>query len=238
MILKALIACEESQVVCKEFRALGHLAFSCDLQDCSGGHPEWHLKMDVFEAIKLQDWDIGIFHPPCQFMAVSGARWMYNKDGSINQERKENQEKALDFVRKLMDCCIPYTAIENPISIISSKIRKPDQVIHPWMHGHPEKKSTCLWLNNLPLLIPTNDVREEMKSLPKSQTDRIHYMSPGPERAKMRSKTFPGFAKAMASQWSQFVINKKRSIFNFTEWNDQTRKQFLESLNKADTRCT
>lgn len=208
MILKALIGCEESGAVRNAFRELGHDAWSCDLLECSD-ESEFHYQMDIFDAIKLQKWDLAIFHPPCQYIAVSGARWMYNKDGSVNQERKKNQDLALDFVQKLMDVDIPHIAIENPISVISSKIRKPDQIIQPWMFGHPEKKSTSLWLKNLPLLIPTNDVSEEMKSLPKSQTDKIHYMSPGPERAKLRSKTYSGVAKAIAQQWSKYIIKLK-----------------------------
>lgn len=198
MILKVLIGCEESQAVCKEFRALGHEAFSCDLLPCSGGYPEWHLQMDVFEAIKLKEWDLAIFHPPCQYMAVSGARWMYNKDGTINQERKKNQDDALDFVRRLMNCGIPHIAIENPISVISTKIRKPDQIIHPWMFGHGERKATSLWLKDLPLLEPTDIVE--------GREQRIWKLPPSADRAKLRSKTFSGIAKAMAKQYSEYII--------------------------------
>jgi len=203
--MKVLIGCEESQAICKAFRALGFEAYSCDLDPCSGERPEWHLQMDVFEAIKLHDWTLGIFHPTCQYLSVSGARWMYNKDGSINQDRKDKQDKALSFVQRLMDADIPHIAIENPISVISSKIRKPDQIIQPWMHGHPETKSTCLWLKNLPTLVPTNNVKAEMEKLPKKEQSKIHYMSPGPERARLRSKTFEGVARACAEQWSTFL---------------------------------
>ncbi len=157
--MKILVACEESQAVTKELRKLGHQAFSCDLLPCSGGHPEWHFKEDVFNVIE-QGWDMMIAHPPCTFLAVSGARWLYNKDGSKNIERWQNQAEALDFVQKLMDAPINKIAIENPISVISSNIRKPDQIIQPWMFGDKAQKGTCLWLKNLPKLEPTNIVEK------------------------------------------------------------------------------
>ena len=157
--MKVLVACEESQAVTKEFRMLGHEAYSCDILPCSGGHPEWHLQGDVFKFIE-EGWDLMIAHPPCTYLAVSGARWMYNKDGSINQERYNNQQEALSFVQRLMDAPIDKIAIENPISVISSNIRKPDQIVHPYMFGDKASKSTCLWLKNLPLLEPTNIVEK------------------------------------------------------------------------------
>lgn len=206
-----LIGCEESQTICKEFRALGIEAYSCDLLPCSGGHPEWHLQMDVFEAIKLKKWDLGIFHPPCIFLSVSGARWLYNKDGSINEERRKNQEESLDFVRRLMAADIPHIAIENPISVISSRIRKPDQIINPWQFGHLENKKTCLWLKNLPLLKPTDNVKVKMIGLPKKETDKIHYASPGADRSRLRSITYRGIAKAIAQQWSEFIKSTQSS---------------------------
>jgi site-specific DNA-cytosine methylase len=210
--MKVLIACEESQAVTKSFRELGHEAFSCDLLPCSGGHPEWHYQQDVFEVID-KGWDLMIAHPPCTYLSVSGARWLYNKDGSINEERFYNQRQALDFVQLLMDCKIDKIAIENPISVISSAIRKPDQIIQPYMFGDSASKSTCLWLKNLPKLTPTNIVDKgqffewvdkktgKMKkqalwyyeALQKSKTDA--------ERRTLRSKTFKGIAYAMANQW-------------------------------------
>ncbi len=202
-MFKILIGCEESQTICKAFRKLGAEAYSCDLLPCSGGYPEWHLQMDVFEAIKLKKWDLAVFHPPCTLLAVSGARWLYNKDGSINHERKKAQDEALDFVQKLMDADIPHIVIENPISIISSRIRKPDQIINPSQFGHLENKKTCLWLKNLPGLVPTNNVTELMKNLPKRETSRIHYMPPGPDRARLRSVTYQGIADAIASQYME-----------------------------------
>jgi hypothetical protein len=211
--MKILVACEESQAVTKELRKLGHQAFSCDLLPCSGGHPEWHFKQDVFEVIK-QGWDMMIAHPPCTFLAVSGARWLYNKDGSKNIERWENQAEALDFVQKLMDAPINKIAIENPISVISSNIRKPDQIIQPWMFGDKAQKSTCLWLKNLPKLEPTDIVdkgefiefiskKGVKKKQPKWYFDALKDAKTPAERRTLRSKTFKGIAEAMATQWTR-----------------------------------
>jgi len=212
--MKILVACEESQAVTKELRKLGHQAFSCDLLPCSGGHPEWHFKQDVFEVIK-QGWDMMIAHPPCTFLAVSGARWLYNKDGSKNIERWQNQAEALDFVQKLMDAPINKIAIENPISVISSNIRKPDQIIQPYMFGDKAQKSTCLWLKNLPKLEPTDIVEKGefkewvCKKTGKNKKQALWYYealqkakSPR-ERRTLRSKTFKGIAEAMATQWTR-----------------------------------
>ena len=210
--MKILVACEESQAITKEFRKLGHEAFSCDLLPCSGGHPEWHYQQDVFEVID-KGWDMMIAHPPCTFLAVSGARWLYNKDGSKNIERWENQSKALDFVQKLMDAPIDKIAIENPISVISSQIRKPDQIVHPWMFGDKASKSTCFWLKNLPLLEPTNIVEKGefiefiskkgvKKKQPKWYFDALKNAKTPAERRTLRSKTFKGMAEAIAKQWT------------------------------------
>jgi len=138
-MLRVLIACEESQSVTKAFRKLGHEAFSCDLLPCSGGHPEWHYQQSVFEVID-KGWDLMIAHPPCTFLSVSGAAWMYNKDGSRNQERYQNQMDGLEFVHQLMDANIPRIVIENPISVISTYIREPDQIIQPMnCHSFPRR---------------------------------------------------------------------------------------------------
>jgi hypothetical protein len=205
--MKVLVACEESQIVTKEFRLLGHEAYSCDIISCSGGHPEWHLQGDVFLFIN-RDWDLMIAHPPCTYLSVSGARWLYNKDGSINTERRLNQAKALDFVSQLMDSDIPRIAIENPVSVISSMIRRPDQIVQPYMFGDEATKTTCLWLKNLPKLEPTNivgkgerTVFKSGKSHPKWYADALAEAKSAEERRTLRSKTFSGFAKAMASQW-------------------------------------
>ena len=211
--MKILVACEESQAVTKELRKLGHQAFSCDLLPCSGGHPEWHFKQDVFKVIK-QEWDMMIAHPPCTFLAVSGARWLYNKDGSKNIERWKNQADALEFVQKLMDAPINKIAIENPISVISSNIRKPDQIIQPWMFGDKAQKSTCLWLKNLPKLVPTDIVdkgefiefiskKGVKKKQPKWYFDALKDAKTPAERRTLRSKTFKGIAEAMATQWTR-----------------------------------
>lgn len=206
--MKILIACEESQTITKEFRLLGHEAYSCDILPCSGGHPEWHLQGDIFEFIG-GGYDMMIAHPPCTYLSVSGARHMYNKDGSVNQDRAKNQLEALNFVQKLMDADIPKIAIENPVSVISSKIRKPDQIIQPWMFGDEATKTTCLWLKNLPLLKPTNIVGKgertifkSGKSHPKWYADALANSKTPEERRKLRSKTFIGIAKAIAHQWS------------------------------------
>lgn len=184
--MKVLVACEESQEVCKAFRARGHEAYSCDLQECSGGHPEWHIKADALELIKIK-WDLIIAHPPCTDLAVSGARW-------FEQKRKDGrQQDAIDFFMRFVNADCEYIAIENPVGIMSTHYRKPDQIIQPWMFGHGETKATCLWLKGLPPLEPTDivDGREQ----------RVWKMAPGPDRAKLRSKTYPGIARAMAEQW-------------------------------------
>ena len=210
--MRILVACEESQAITKEFRKLGHEAFSCDLLPCSGWHPEWHYQQDVFEVID-KGWDMMIAHPPCTYLAVSGARWLYNKDGSKNEERWESQANALEFVQRLMDAPIDKIAIENPISAISSQIRKPDQIVHPWMFGDKASKSTCLWLKNLPKLEPTDIVEKgEFKEWVDKRTGKkkrqavwyyeaLQNSKTPEERRTLRSKTFPGMAEAIASQW-------------------------------------
>jgi hypothetical protein len=210
--MRILVACEESQAITKELRALGHEAFSCDLLPCSGGHPEWHFQEDVFEVIE-QGWDMMIAHPPCTYLAVSGARWLYNKDGSKNEERWRNQAEALQFVQRLMDAPIDKIAIENPVSVISSHIRKPDQIVHPWMFGDKASKSTCLWLKNLPKLEPTDIVEKGefiefiskkgvKKRQPKWYFDALKEAKTPAERRTLRSKTFKGMAQAIAKQWT------------------------------------
>tara|TARA_R110002153_G_scaffold9407_6_gene38931 strand:+ start:8 stop:643 length:636 start_codon:yes stop_codon:yes gene_type:complete len=211
--MRILVACEESQAITKELRKLGHEAFSCDLLPCSGGYPEWHYQQDVFEVIE-KGWDMMIAHPPCTFLAVSGARWLYNKDGSKNIERYKNQAEALNFVQMLMDAPINKIVIENPISVISSNIRKPEQIVQPWMFGDKAQKSTCLWLKNLPKLEPTNIVdkgefiefiskKGVKKKQPKWYFDALKNAKTPAERRTLRSKTFKGMAEAMANQWGK-----------------------------------
>jgi site-specific DNA-cytosine methylase len=180
--MKILIACEYSGTVRNAFKAKGHDVMSCDLLDTDV--PGNHYKGNVFDIVN-DGWDLMIAHPPCTHLAVSGARWF--------KEKKEEQIEALNFVRMLLDAPIQKIALENPISIISSKIRKPDQIIQPWMFGHGETKATCLWLKNLPKLTPTDIVE--------GREQRIHKLPPTPDRWKIRSKTFEGIAKAMAEQW-------------------------------------
>lgn len=195
--MKVLCACEESQEVCTAFRALGHEAYSCDIVPPSGDKPEWHFQCDVREVLQ-NDWDMVIAFPPCTHLASSGARYFKQKQADGRQPR------AIDFFMLFTDLPhVPYVAIENPVGIMSTKYRKPDQIIQPWMFGHPETKATCLWLKNLPLLKETNNVKEEMEKLGELEKHRLYYLSPGPDRAKLRSKTFPGIAQAMAEQWGR-----------------------------------
>jgi site-specific DNA-cytosine methylase len=186
--MRVLVACEESQTVTKAFRALGHEAFSCDVLPCSGGHPEWHIQADVTGYLERErEWDMVIAFPPCTDLAVSGARHFAEK-------RKDGrQQRSIDFFMLFANCSCPRVAIENPIGIMSSMWRKPDQIIQPWQFGHGETKATCLWLKGLPLLKPTNIVE--------GREQRIWKMPPSADRAKLRSKTYEGIALAMAEQW-------------------------------------
>jgi site-specific DNA-cytosine methylase len=182
--MKVLVACEFSGIVRDAFTARGHDAWSCDLLPTESlGN---HYQCDVREILGL-GWDLMIAHPPCTHLAVSGARWF--------KDKIKEQEQALEFVRILLDAPINKIALENPISIISSRIRKPDQIIQPWQFGHGETKATCLWLKSLPLLQPTNIVDGREHS--------VWRTPPSPERWKIRSRTFQGIANAMAEQWGQ-----------------------------------
>lgn len=192
--MKILVACEESQVVTKAFRAKGHEAYSCDILECSGGHPEWHIQDDVRNVLN-QEWDMIIAHPPCNDIAVSGARWFEEK------RRDGRQQAAIDFFMLFANHPCKKIAIENPIGIMSSVWRKPDQIIQPYQFGHMEKKATCLWLKGLPLLKETNNVYDEMMKLSRKERERIHYMPPSKDRAKLRSKTYEGIGRAFADQW-------------------------------------
>lgn len=210
---RILIACEESQAITKAFRELGFEAYSCDLLPSSGGHPEWHIQGDAIAEAYSGKYDMMIAHPPCTYLAVSGARWLYNKDGSRNEERHKNQAEALEFVETLMSAPIEHIAIENPISVISSHIRKPDQIVHPYMFGDKASKSTCLWLKNLPKLEPTDIVDKgefieftSKKGVKKRQAkwyyEALQNAKTPEERRTLRSKTFQGMANAIAKQWS------------------------------------
>ncbi len=184
--MKVLVACEESQVVTKAFRDRGHEAYSCDIIDESGGCPEWHIKADV-SSILFDGWDLVIAFPPCTDLAVSGARWFKEKQADGRQQRSINF--FMQFTK--LEC---KWAIENPVGIMSTHYRKPDQIIQPWQFGHGETKATCLWLNGLPKLEPTNIVE--------GREQRIWKLPPGPDRAKLRSKTYQGVADAMSASWS------------------------------------
>lgn len=181
--MRILIACEYSGTVRDAFIAAGHDAISCDLLPSESPGP--HYQGDVTDILN-DGFDMMVAHPPCTHLAVSGARWF--------KDKVQQQQEALDFVRLLMDAPIPRICIENPVSIISSRIRKPDQVIQPWQFGHGETKATCLWLKGLPKLTPTNVVE--------GREQRIHKMPPSPDRWKERSRTYAGIAAAMAQQWS------------------------------------
>lgn len=208
-----LVGCEQSQAVTIEFRKLGHEAYSNDLKQCSGGHAEWHLQMDVFDAIdylKKQGKEIDLFivFPDCTFLTCTANRSFLN-----NPERWEKRLNAIKFVYRLMNCGINKIAIENPVGVISSHIRKPDQYIQPYHFGHKDSKKTGLWLKNLPPLRSTNIVEPEWH-YPKNGGKRMsktHALNPStnkPENATLRSVTYSGIAKAMATQWSEFLTRK------------------------------
>ena len=186
--MNVLIGFEESQTIANEYRKQGHNAFSCDLEPCSGGHPEYHLQIDIFEAIKLKKWDIIILHPPCTFTALCGNRWYWN-----NQLRIDGIKLCKDSWEAATSVC-DKVALEQPKTILQRYIGKKTQVIHPWQFGHGETKETWLWLKGLPKLTPTNIVD--------GRENRIWKMPPSKDRAKLRSKTYPGIAKAISEQWN------------------------------------
>ena len=221
--INVLIACEESQAVCVEFRKLGFNAFSCDIQECSGGHPEWHYQKDVFEVIDSGQWDCMIAFPPCTHLAVSGAAW-------FEQKRKDGrQQEGIDFFLAIANAPIKHIAVENPVGIMSKNFRKPDQIIQPYYFGDEFQKTTCLWLKNIPHLY-----HNESPSLFDEQVTHVgageFYVYPDGKKTgtkwmmdavgkngkklgyaseeikKLRSKTFLGIAKAMATQWGEYLL--------------------------------
>ena len=214
--MRILVACEESQAVTIELRKLGHEAFSCDILPCSGGHPGWHIQKDVFEVMH-KSWDMMIAFPPCTHLSVSGAKHFKEKiaDG--------RQQQGVEFFMALVNAPIPKIAIENPIGVMSTKYRKPNQIIQPWQFGDEAQKSTCLWLKNLPELLPTKIVGKgeftewiSKKGVKKKQPtwyyDALKNAKSNEERSMIRSKTFPGIAKAMAKQWTR--ARKQYTIFD------------------------
>lgn len=212
-----LIGCECSGVVRRAFRALGHDAWSCDTQPADDGS-EYHLQCDVLSVLQPGRWDLGIFHPPCTYLTVSGLHW----NGRI-AGRADMTEEALLFVAALLDAPIEHISLENPTGCINSKIRKPDQIIQPYEFGDDASKATCLWLKNLPLLENTLRIRGRMVEWPKgsgkmverwsNQTDSgQNKLGPSPNRAKLRSVTYPGIAAAMAEQYSAWIQQLERNV--------------------------
>jgi hypothetical protein len=229
--MKVLVACEESQTVCKEFRRLGHEAYSCDIVECSGGHPEWHIRWDALAMINGNcsfmtmdgeihridgKWDLLIAHPPCTYLTVAANKlYSVEKYGEKAVKRLKDREEAIDFFMRFVNADCDKIAIENPIGVISTRYRKPDQIIQPYQFGHPVRKSTCLWLFNLPALTPTDVVDFECihskgKSggysgnswVVKDENGKVlSYRDPRVSR--IRSKTYSGIAKAMAEQWGK-----------------------------------
>lgn len=226
MEIKILVACEESQAVTSELRLLGYQAFSCDIINQSGAHPEWHIKHDVIPLLngncefETQDgithtifgkWDMIIGFPPCTYLTVTGNRWFnIEKYGEKAIKRLEDRKEAINFFMQIANADCDKIAIENPVGVMSTHWRKPDQIVNPWMFGDPFEKKTCLWLKGLPLLVPTKivDVPPRVKyksgkTMPAWYADAINL--PKNERSRVRSKTFPGVAKAMATQWGKCV---------------------------------
>lgn len=201
--MRVLVACEESQEVCKAFRERGHEAYSCDIQECSGGHPEWHIQGDVLPLLK-EKWDLIIAHPPCTYMSKAGARFMYLTAGNVNQERLEKALNAKEFFMRFMNADCDKICIENPTPLKIVGLPKESQVIQPYQFGHPYSKRTLLWLKGLPKLKPTNILTEYTPYLP-SNTGGFARGKGGSRgvahNAKDASKTFSGIAQAMAEQW-------------------------------------
>ena len=228
--MKILVACEESQAVTTELRKLGHEAYSCDIEPCSGGHEEWHIQDDVLRILNptydgeawlidfstmddeihvIDKWDMILAFPPCTYLTVTGNRWFnVERYGDRAVLRHLQRESAINFFAQFVNADCERIAIENPIGVMSTRYRKPDQIIQPYEFGEPERKSTCLWLKGLPKLQPTNIVEPDIiKYKNQKGTDSVWHMKtinlPQKERAKSRSKTFPGIAKAMAEQWGK-----------------------------------
>lgn len=202
MIMKILVACEESQAVTKELRRLGHEAYSCDIEPCSGGHPEWHLQVDALELLKMK-WDMILAFPPCTYLSNAGAKHLF-RGGELNQERYQKGLEAKAFFVAFLEADCPKIAVENPVSSRIYQMPPHTQEIQPWQFGHPVQKKTRLWLKGLPILMATDIVVPE-KTLCPSYTSKFK----GTEKnkgtassAKLRAKTFPGVARAMAEQWA------------------------------------
>ena len=215
--IKVLVACEESQRVCMAFREHGFVAYSCDIQEPSGGHPEWHILGDALKALRMAPWDLLIAHPPCTYLAASGNRW-FNKEkyGEKAVRRWELRNEAAAFFMAFVNADVCKIAIENPVGYMSTYYRKPDCIIQPYEFGHQARKKTCLWLKNLPILFPT-DIVSMGEILPNGYSKGASAYCARDERgktipwndprtAKIRSKTFHGIAKAMAEQWGNYLM--------------------------------
>lgn len=198
---QVLVACESSQVVTNEFRRLGIKAYSCDILP-GEINEDWHIQKDIRD-VYLKDYDLMIAHPPCTFMCNSGVSHLHK-----DESRWDELRQAKEFFDYLWKARVDHICIENPIPHKYALLPKYSQIIHPYQFGHTERKATCLWLKNLCKLESTNDVKEEMLKLPKKESQRIHYTSPGKDRWKVRSRTFEGIAQAMASQWSKVLLNE------------------------------
>lgn len=225
--MKVLIACEESQTVCKAFRELGHDAYSCDIRAPSGGHPEWHIRENVLSVLRpyqniitfttcdgklhsISAWDMVIAHPPCTYLSAAGAVWLFDKDHNIKDaKRHENGIQAARFFYRFLSLPYRYVAVENPVPLKIYGLPKYDQIIEPYYFGDPWKKKTCLWLKGLPPLVKTNEVHPIGYWVGAHGKDKAPYgMIKGFRDQKTRSKTFPGIAKAMAEQWTEYIENK------------------------------
>ena len=231
--MKVLVACEESQRVCIAFRESGHEAYSCDIKPCSGGHPEWHIKNNVLKFLNptvlfinestgiqfftmdneyhcfIGKWDLIIAHPPCTYLTLAGNKWFNPEFADRFPDRQKQREEAVDFFMAIANADCDRIAIENPVGIMSSQWRKPDQYIEPYMFGDPEKKKTGLWLKGLPLLKPTNIVEPVIihcksgANEPRWHMETMHLTKE--ERSRIRSQTFIGIAKAMSEQWGAIL---------------------------------
>lgn len=237
MALKVLVACEESQAVCKAFRELGHEAYSCDIQECSGEHPEWHIKGDALDIInghnvfrapfplfRTQDgkyhdlpkrWDLIIAHPPCTYLSNAGARWLF-AGKKLNEERYAKGLEAKEFFMKFWNADCPHICIENPVPSSVYNLPKYTQFVQPYEYGHPYSKKTCLWLKGLPSLKPTKIIAKHKPFVSSGSYSKTHDPKyKGASRkggsAKSRSKTFPGIAKAMAEQWSKYIEEERKA---------------------------
>lgn len=220
--MKVLVACEESQAVCKAFRERGHEAYSCDLQECSGGHPEWHIMWDALQIINGNTsfvtmdgtlhridgkWDLLIAHPPCTYLTVTGNRWFdVERYGEKAVQRIKDREEGAAFFMEFVKADCDRVAIENPIGVMSTRYRKPDQIIQPYMFGHDSRKATCLWLKGLKKLVPTEIVEPKIvtyycKNGKKITLSHDYGVGYNTEHGKRRSKFFTGIAQAMAERW-------------------------------------